>query len=446
MKSWLLNLSKIGRFMEGDIIKYIVKYIKYLILYTGIVTAGITYYQINNKINNFNKVLAVLDRFYDHFVDTDYYCKTIGCKYITVTTSSEKTTIDYDTNEDYEHEYEEFILDFKNNKLYLPVQGKVKDITYYVDVLGEVESNLLDAIILVFSIICAVIWFISNVLKDEKLSHIFSLRTTESDVQHELLFDIVSNINHEVNTPIMVLSSMIDDINYEKDELINTIDNYRTKCPNLVDSVDNSKCGFNKEVLEHIEEIDTSLKLGSLSIEQITGSLNSLTIFKKVRFSDKNIDIYTLIKLSLSMVNKTKISKFKEVYIDHRLKKLVIDHDTGLTHGFFVNLIINHAKNSMEANANAMAFTINYNKNNTLSLRITDNGSGIPDDLVDKVFELYATTKSSKTGERGTGLYTNKLILSKFYDGDLNIEYTKVGLGTIFSVDFKVKVNEEESV
>ncbi len=64
---------------------------------------------------------------------------------------------------------------------------------------------------------------------------------------------------------------------------------------------------------------------------------------------------------------------------------------------------------------------------------VTDNAKGVPEDLLEQIFEPYFTTKSSTQGT-GLGLYMSKMIIEKNMGGELSVENTESG------ACFKVKI------
>jgi signal transduction histidine kinase len=67
-----------------------------------------------------------------------------------------------------------------------------------------------------------------------------------------------------------------------------------------------------------------------------------------------------------------------------------------------------------------------------ISIRVHDNGTGIPEKVVDKIFQPFFTTKPSGQGT-GLGLSLSYDIITKAHGGELKVE-TKEGEGTAFII------------
>jgi signal transduction histidine kinase len=69
-----------------------------------------------------------------------------------------------------------------------------------------------------------------------------------------------------------------------------------------------------------------------------------------------------------------------------------------------------------------------------IEIRVSDNGIGIPQKALDKIFQPFFTTKPTGQGT-GLGLSLSYDIITKAHSGTLKAE-TKVGEGTTFIINF----------
>ncbi|NVN90241.1 MAG: transporter substrate-binding domain-containing protein [Desulfuromonadales bacterium] len=76
-----------------------------------------------------------------------------------------------------------------------------------------------------------------------------------------------------------------------------------------------------------------------------------------------------------------------------------------------------------------------FKVNNTSTVTITDNAGGIPESIIDKVFDLYFTTNEAQGGS-GIGLYMSKNIIEKSMGGTLDVVNTDSG--TQFRIEVAV--------
>jgi len=74
--------------------------------------------------------------------------------------------------------------------------------------------------------------------------------------------------------------------------------------------------------------------------------------------------------------------------------------------------------------------------NNGIEIKVKDNGNGIPDEVLKKIFQPFFTTKPTGEGT-GLGLSMSYDIITKGHDGKLNVE-TNLGEGTTFIIQLQV--------
>ena len=92
-----------------------------------------------------------------------------------------------------------------------------------------------------------------------------------------------------------------------------------------------------------------------------------------------------------------------------------------------LNIIKNSEDNFSEKNIrNPEINIITKQVDDTFTISICDNGGGIKDNIITKIFEPYFSTKDEKNGT-GLGLYMSKIIIEEHNNGKLNVSNTTVG-------------------
>ncbi len=97
-----------------------------------------------------------------------------------------------------------------------------------------------------------------------------------------------------------------------------------------------------------------------------------------------------------------------------------------------VQVVINILKNASDAfsEKNIKNPTIKVNAYDT-TLLIQDNAGGIPENIIDKIFDPYFSTKDNKNGT-GLGLYMSKIIIEEHCKGSISVE--NKNNGAVFTI------------
>jgi len=291
------------------------------------------------------------------------------------------------------------LLNLNNNNL--------KKMMDFIDKLKTSDRNLkqeinLDANVLEFNY-----FLISKSKKGEILAGIIINDITEAKYfQDSLLINeklialgkVASGIAHEINNPLYAVLSFAEDIRDEKSNSKKTI-------------------GYAKEIVKYV-----------MNISDIVKDLSSYSKSLRKEESD-NIDINQVIEDSLKII-KYSADSFKITIVKELDCIPIIKAKKGELQQVFINLI-NNAIQSM--NEEGELIIKSQNKKNKILISITDNGCGIPKENINKIFNLYFTTKEPGKGT-GQGLHIVKNILDK-YNASIKVS-SAVGTGTTFYLEF----------
>ncbi|ASM39383.1 PAS domain S-box protein [Campylobacter sp. RM12327] len=195
-------------------------------------------------------------------------------------------------------------------------------------------------------------------------------------------------------------------------------------------------------------------------------SINLFTLKENVSNSNKFEQIYNYSKTIIKSMSKTiddfmnffKADKKREVFllkesIDHALfitkrtltneniqikisnleDAYILGYKSELTQ-VILNLINNSKDVLKNLNKSEKIIEIKLNTNeNDIILKIIDNGGGIKEELLSKIFEPYFTTKHPSSGT-GLGLYMSKMIIDGMGG---SIKATNVDNGACFEIKLK---------
>jgi len=111
----------------------------------------------------------------------------------------------------------------------------------------------------------------------------------------------------------------------------------------------------------------------------------------------------------------------------------------------FLNILKNAQDNFIERGTKDAKIKISTKNISTgVVLKICDNGGGISEDIIDRIFDPYFSTKDEKNGS-GLGLYMSKMIVEEHHNAKLLVSnYTNsqgFRIGSCFSVELNNKIN-----
>ena len=246
-------------------------------------------------------------------------------------------------------------------------------------------------LIIIFLIISIFILYLFETI--DKLSSLFiSIKELEKDKQ---IKNSLFKLTHEIKNPLAVCKGYLEMIN------LNNIEKSEKYIKIIKEEIDRSllimadfselnKVKLNKELVDI-----------NFLTEEITDSLKLLT-------NSKNIDLIFNYK--------------EEVYLNIDYNKIK-------------QVLINIIKNSIESIEDKGTININtYIKNKHFYIEVIDNGIGMNEETLEKINEMFFTTKKNGTG-LGVAL-SNEII--KAHKGSMNYE-SKINNGTKVTIKIPVK-------
>ncbi|UTJ06462.1 PAS domain S-box protein [Arcobacter roscoffensis] len=226
--------------------------------------------------------------------------------------------------------------------------------------------------------------------------------------------EMIENIAHQWRQPLSVISTIATGIKFKKELGI-----YDEK----------------EEFLE-LEKINESSQYLSETIED----------FRDFLRTDKPKSLFNIINTfdkSLKLIS----SKFKnrEINIHKDIENVSLYGIENELVQVFLN-VFNNAKDALENKKieNKILLIEVKEDNSIANIKITDNGGGIKEEIIDRIFEPYFTTKHQSQGT-GIGLYMSQEIIVKHMNGKIKcyntqIEYEgKNYFGACFEISIPMK-------
>jgi two-component system nitrogen regulation sensor histidine kinase NtrY len=233
-----------------------------------------------------------------------------------------------------------------------------------------------------------------------------ALDETESKAWQKLL----SVMTHEIMNSIAPISSLADTLKNRLQVSLSRLDN-------KAGSVDDLELGI--ETIKRRSE-------GLLKFAETYRNLNKIAApnLKKVYVRDLFENLNQLMQPTLDQKNI-------EMEIVLKDTDLVLEADTNLIEQVLINLVVNSieaVKDRADARIILSGFLASSGK---VVIKVADNGAGMSEEVMDKIFIPFFSTKKSGSG---IGLSLCKQIMM-LHKGNIHIQ-SKEGIGTSFSLHF----------
>ncbi len=261
---------------------------------------------------------------------------------------------------------------------------------------------------------------------------------------------LAAGIAHEINTPTQYVGTNIDflnDASTDISELLEQLSRLITTAHNDKKLEDNfastAKEYFETADWEFLqEEIPKALIQSQEGLRRITKIVSAMKNFShpgsgELEPSDINIGIQSTVTLT---TNEWKYAAEMDMQLDTTLPLVPCYPDE--LNQVFLNMIINSAhaiaEHTQKNAENKGLITIQTIKDgNYARIHITDSGGGMPDEVVERVFEPFYTTKEVGKGT-GQGLAIAHDVIVNKHHGSIDVQ-TDLGRGTTFIISLPIE-------
>ncbi|MBE9122191.1 HAMP domain-containing protein [Tychonema sp. LEGE 07199] len=300
----------------------------------------------------------------------------------------------------------------------------------------------------------------------QKVNHLLVELKSEQEIQilqnekMATLGRMLAGVAHEVNNPINFIYANIDPAKTYVEDLLDLLKTYETEIPNPPAAVTAKAEAIDIDFLqEDLMKIFNSMQVGAERAKAIILSLKDFSRLDDA--APQPVDLHACIDSSLLILN-SRVKQGVEVVRNYGdIPK--IEGYMGLLYQVFVNLIGN-ALDAVEEKAKVerisyeeankkfgseskksekssfspkILITTEYLDDDSVVVRISDNGTGIPAASQERMFETFFTTKPRGVGT-GLGLAIGREIIVNKHGGTINC-WSEMGTGTEFAIALPIK-------
>jgi PAS domain S-box-containing protein len=247
------------------------------------------------------------------------------------------------------------------------------------------------------------------------LSYIVTLNDSNKDISHFLTYitDITEHIEQQrmlfQQSRTSAIGEMIGNIAHQWRQPLSVISTVSTGL---------------KLTLEFEENIDKKMMISSLDKINYHTQHLSTTIddFRSFFTDDLTVVKSNNLKDTIRKVRELSIDSFNNNFIEYfeDIESFPMTYNENIFIQALLN-IYNNAKDALSDKKYDRYFSITVEKNmNSIVLKIRDNGGGIKEDVIGRIFEPYFTTKYKSVGT-GIGLYMTNQIITKQLKGSISV-------------------------
>ncbi|MBE9120078.1 PAS domain S-box protein [Tychonema sp. LEGE 07199] len=254
------------------------------------------------------------------------------------------------------------------------------------------------------------------------------------------LGQMVAGIAHEINNPVSFIFGNLTYTEEYTENLIKLLQMYRDEhpepSPNLQEEIERLELDF---LLDDLPKMLSSMQVGATRIRDIVRSLRNFSRLDEAEMKDVNIhDGIDSTLMILEHRLKAQQDRAAIKVIKEYGELPLVECYAGLLNQVFMNIIANAIDALQYPPENPGIIRIRTGvEGNCAAIKIADNGSGIADQVKQRIFDPFYTTKPIGSGT-GMGLAISHSIIVEKHKGKINC-FSAVGKGTEFAIEIPIK-------
>ncbi|MEW6657897.1 MAG: ATP-binding protein [Thermodesulfobacteriota bacterium] len=222
---------------------------------------------------------------------------------------------------------------------------------------------------------------------------------------------MAAGIAHEINNPLAVIgekAGWLKDLLHEED---------LAQSPNF------------QEFADAVGKIESHLSRAKKVTHRLLGFARHMEPVQE------RVDLNAILEDTIGFLENEARYRNIEIQVDFDGKLPQTTSDSAQLQQVFLN-ILNNAIDAIGKDGEILIKTTHMAKNNQLAVEISDNGPGIPKEMLDKIFDPFFTTKEVGKGT-GLGLSISYSIIDKL--GGRMLVASEAGKGTTFTIYLPIR-------
>jgi signal transduction histidine kinase len=224
---------------------------------------------------------------------------------------------------------------------------------------------------------------------------------------------LTAGIAHEVKNPLNAMMIHL--------ELLRTKIRKAALVPAGVGTAVAEVARTDDRLLHHVEVIETEIR----RLDEVVQGFLKFTRPEDLRL--QAVRVSSLIEEALPILEPEAQKHKVRIVVETSDEQLAVNGDGGMLRQALLNLAINACQ--AMPNGGTLRLTSTAAAGNRVELRIEDTGVGIPPEDLDRIFDLYFTTKDHGTGIGLSMVYR----IVQMHDGEVDVQSTP-GRGTTFTL------------